>query len=99
MLTAADRNDRTAPIGKQKKGKTHMTTTSGRPTVVTRADWVLGPKQGQWTYQYYAALPNDGQRYEIIDGVLYMPPPSLLDGIRTLQPSFPLILLCMSSLP
>ena len=52
-----------------------MTTTSEQPTVVTPADWVLGPKQGEWTYDAYAALPDDGQRYEIIDGVLlYMTP-------------------------
>ena len=38
------------------------------------ADHVPGPRQGAWTYANYAALPDDGQRYEIIDGVLYMPP-------------------------
>lgn len=42
--------------------------------MVTRADWVPGPKQGAWTYEEYAALPDDGKRYEIVDGVLYMPP-------------------------
>jgi Uma2 family endonuclease len=41
---------------------------------VTRADHVAGAAQGQWTYAAYAALPDDGARYEIIDGVLYMPP-------------------------
>jgi Uma2 family endonuclease len=41
--------------------------------MVTRADHVPGPRQGEWTYSHYAAL-DDGQRYEIIDGVLYMPP-------------------------
>jgi Uma2 family endonuclease len=43
---------------------------------VKPADDVAGPKQGQWTYEHYTALPDDGQRYEIVDGVLYMPPPS-----------------------
>ena len=38
------------------------------------ADWVPGPKQGQWTYDDYAAIPDDGQRYEVINGVLYMCP-------------------------
>lgn len=33
-----------------------------------------GPPQGQWTHADYAALPDDGQRYEIVDGVLYMTP-------------------------
>ncbi len=41
---------------------------------VTPADHVPGPKQGDWTYNHYAALPEDGQRYEIIDGALYMTP-------------------------
>jgi Uma2 family endonuclease len=40
-------------------------------SVVTRADWVQGPKQGEWTYETYAAIPEDGQRYEVIEGVLY----------------------------
>ncbi|NWJ95288.1 MAG: Uma2 family endonuclease [Chloroflexi bacterium] len=35
---------------------------------------VAGPVQGQWTYADYAALPEDGRRYEIIQGVLYMSP-------------------------
>ena len=48
-----------------------MTTTSDRQTVVTPADNVTGSKQGYWTYDSYATLPEDGQRYEIVDGVLY----------------------------
>jgi Uma2 family endonuclease len=51
-----------------------MTMTSDRLPIVTAADWVPGPKQGDWTYQHYAALPNDGKRYEIVNGVLYMTP-------------------------
>lgn len=43
-------------------------------SVVTPADWVPGPEQGSWTYNDYAALPNDGHRYEIVDGVLLMAP-------------------------
>jgi Uma2 family endonuclease len=43
-------------------------------TMLTPADHVPGPKQGQWTYDSYATLSNDGKRYEIIDGVLYMVP-------------------------
>jgi len=42
--------------------------------VVTPADWVPGPSQGSWTYDEYAALPDDGQRYEIVNGVLVMAP-------------------------
>jgi len=50
-----------------------MTTTEKLP-VVTRADWVPGPRQGQWTYDDYTALPDDGKRYEVVNGVLYMAP-------------------------
>jgi len=32
------------------------------------------PAQGQWTYEDYKRLPDDGLRYEIIEGVLYMVP-------------------------
>lgn len=50
-----------------------MMTTEQEPMVVPAGD-VRGPKQGQWTYDDYAALPDDGNRYEIIAGVLYMSP-------------------------
>lgn len=30
------------------------------------------PAQGKWTYEDYLALPDDGRRYEIIEGVLYV---------------------------
>ncbi|GHO73648.1 hypothetical protein KSD_14190 [Ktedonobacter sp. SOSP1-85] len=49
-------------------------TTFERSSVLTPADWISGPRQGQWTYAEYAALPDDGQRYEIMDGVLLMAP-------------------------
>ncbi len=32
----------------------------------------LGPPQGQWTYADWENLPDDENRYEVIDGVLYM---------------------------
>ena len=51
-------------------------TTFDKPVTFIPADHVPGPKQGEWTYNHYAALPDDGQRYEIIDGVLLMAPPS-----------------------
>lgn len=50
-----------------------MATMAKTPTVVP-ADWVVGPTQGQWTYADYAALPDDGQHYEVVKGVLYMSP-------------------------
>ena len=42
--------------------------------VVTVAAPLFGPPQGRWTYADYAALPDDGNRYEIIAGVLYTTP-------------------------
>ena len=30
------------------------------------------PAQGDWTYDDYLRLPDDGRRYEIIEGVLYV---------------------------
>ncbi len=51
-----------------------MAMTSDRLEVVIPADHVPGPKQGHWTYSHYAVLPDEGQRYEIVDGVLYMAP-------------------------
>lgn len=51
-----------------------MTTTADSLPMVRRADDVPGPPQGCWTYEDYAALPDDGRRYEVIDGVLYLMP-------------------------
>ncbi len=42
--------------------------------VVMPANNLPGPAQGNWTYSDYASLPDDGKRYEIIQGVLYMAP-------------------------
>jgi len=49
-------------------------TSSGKVPMVMPADHMPGPEQGHWTYKDYAALPDDGHRYEIVDGVLYMAP-------------------------
>lgn len=43
-------------------------------SVTIPANWVPGSKQGQWTYQDYAVIPEDGPRYEVVRGVLYMVP-------------------------
>ncbi len=32
----------------------------------------IGPTQGEWTYEDFLRLPDDGKRYEIIEGVLYV---------------------------
>ena len=50
-----------------------MTTYESVP-MVTLADEVLGPKQGEWTYSEYVALTDDGEWYEIVNGVLVMAP-------------------------
>ncbi len=49
-------------------------TTVEKPIIVMPADWVPGPEQGSWTYDDYTALPDDGRRYEIVNGVLVMAP-------------------------
>jgi Uma2 family endonuclease len=40
--------------------------------VYAHVNRVDGPPQGQWTYADWEALPDDGNCYEVIDGVLYM---------------------------
>jgi Uma2 family endonuclease len=37
--------------------------------LVKSREW---PVQGEWRYADYLRLPNDGRRYEIIEGVLYV---------------------------
>ncbi len=49
-------------------------TTVERSSMFFPADWIPGPPQGSWTYKDYAALPDDGLRYEIVNGVLLMAP-------------------------
>jgi Uma2 family endonuclease len=53
-----------------------MTTTVFEPSVrqapiSTERKW---PPQGEWTYEDYRRLPDDGWRYEIIEGELFMSP-------------------------
>jgi Uma2 family endonuclease len=40
--------------------------------IPTDAPAISGPQQGQWTYADWVALPDDGNRYEVINGVLFM---------------------------
>lgn len=37
------------------------------------------PAQGEWTYEDYLRLPEDGNRYEVIRGSLYVTPPPIYD--------------------
>ncbi len=50
-----------------------MLMTPDNITAMNPANDVPGPRQGDWTYEQYAAL-DDGKRYEVVDGVLYMTP-------------------------
>ncbi|MDQ4077878.1 MAG: Uma2 family endonuclease [Chloroflexota bacterium] len=45
-------------------------TISPRPFVRAQ-EW---PEQGEWTYEDWLRLPDDGTRYEVINGVLHMTP-------------------------
>jgi Uma2 family endonuclease len=65
-----------------------------KQTMLTPADWVPGPGQGNWTYDYYATLPEDGHRYEIVDGVLLdmTPAPGIPHQNAVLQLSHYLII-------
>lgn len=40
--------------------------------IPTDAPAVNGPEQGLWTYADWELLPDDGNRYEVINGALYM---------------------------
>ncbi|MDZ4766978.1 MAG: hypothetical protein SGI73_20755, partial [Chloroflexota bacterium] len=40
--------------------------------IPTDAPRVAGPAQGEWTYADWEQLPDDGNSYEIINGVLYV---------------------------
>lgn len=42
--------------------------------MVTTVNNPPGPEQGHWTYEDYARLPEDGKRYEIMNGFLLMTP-------------------------
>ena len=53
------------------RSRTAMYTTSD---IIMTADTVQGPEQGNWTYDDYVAMPDDGKRYQIVDGLLFMSP-------------------------
>ena len=56
------------------KGRTQMTLTPGGFPAAAPANTVPGPEQGKWTYEDYATIPDDGKRYEVVNGVLFMSP-------------------------
>jgi Uma2 family endonuclease len=48
------------------------------PPVEKHTPAAAWPEQGQWTFDDWLRLPDDGFRYEIIEGELYVsPPPSV----------------------
>jgi len=51
-----------------------MSTSLDKLPVVAPADHIPGPKQGLWSYKDYATLPDDGNHYEVVSGVLFMTP-------------------------
>jgi Uma2 family endonuclease len=52
-----------------------MQSTPIRQPEVTAVAPVWPPPQGEWTYADWCKLPDDGYRYEVITGVLYVSPP------------------------
>ncbi len=50
-----------------------MTTNESVP-MVTLADGISGPEQGEWTYDDYVTHTDDGEHYEIVNGVLVVAP-------------------------
>lgn len=44
-----------------------------KETVSVERPWP--PPQGEWTYEDWLKLPDDGYRYEVINGVLHVSPP------------------------
>jgi Uma2 family endonuclease len=46
------------------------------------------PAQGEWTYEDYKRLPDDGRRYEMIEGVLYVTAAPNLDHQYTVGEIF-----------
>ena len=42
--------------------------------VVTPADWIIGPRQGDWTYDTYFSMTEESVLYEIMRGVLIRKP-------------------------
>lgn len=45
-----------------------------QPAIVSSPAAAVWPEQGSWTWEHYLRLPEDENRYEIIQGVLYVSP-------------------------
>jgi Uma2 family endonuclease len=51
-----------------------IATASAQPASRAHPEDQEWPAQGQWTYEDYRRLPEDGWRYEVIEGELFMAP-------------------------
>jgi len=49
------------------------------PLTLLEDDGRNWPAQGDWTYEDYLRLPEDGRRYEVLRGVLYVTPSPIYD--------------------
>lgn len=49
------------------------------PLTLLEDDGQTWPEQGDWTYEDYLRLPEDGRRYEVLRGVLYVTPSPIYD--------------------
>jgi Uma2 family endonuclease len=49
------------------------------PALPAALDGHAWPAQGDWTYEDYLRLPDDGNRYEVIRGFLHVTPPPIYD--------------------
>lgn len=74
-----------------------MIATPASLPIIHTADHQPGPPQGCWTYAAYAALSNDGQRYEVIDGVLYMAPAPVISHQRIVGRIYRLLAITVES--
>ncbi len=60
-------------------------TTDSRSAAQVPEDW---PEQGNWTYEDYRRLPDDGWQYEVIEGRLFMAPAPRPKHQRSLRQLF-----------
>jgi Uma2 family endonuclease len=63
------------------------TTTAGPAKEAPRDSW-WPPRQGEWTYPDYKRLPENGMRYEVIEGDLCMTPAPSTKHQRTVGAIF-----------
>lgn len=64
------------PVATEAQANQASTQTNGVSDHTTKFQF---PRQGEWTYEHWLQFPNDGWKYEIIDGVLYMSPPPTIN--------------------